>query len=210
MAVVVPAKTTSVSKEQALAALQRAWGPLTRELAQSLLSLVWIETGGGNLKNWNPGNISASDSYSGMLWRPPWYPEPTDETPQKYRDLHRAMLNKTAPSGFRAYATIDQGFADFVNQLRHSFPEVVAAAQHGTADQFRQALSQKYSHDYRNPQSTATFEKLRASFAPVVAHLPKGNAHREALIALGVTGAGLGAAYLARATIKAAWRRVFG
>ncbi len=212
MAAVVAAKNTPISKEQALAALQKAWGVvMSRELARSLLSLIWIETAGTQaMKNFNPGNISASDQYSGMLWRPPWYPEPTSDTPQKYADLHKAMLNKTAPSGFRAYGSLEDGFRDFVNQLRHSFPEVVAAGEHGTPDQFRQALSQKYSHDYRNPQATATFEKLQAGFAPVVAHLPSGGSHRAGLAAVALTAAGLGAVYLARSTIKAVWGRFFG
>ena len=162
------------------------------------------------IKNFNPGNISASDNYAGMLWRPPWYPEPTSDTPQRHADLHKAMLNKAAPSGFRAYGSLEDGFRDFVNQLRHSFPEVVAAAENGTPDQFRQALSQKYSHDYRNPQATATFEKLQAGFAPLVAHLPSGGSHREGLIAVGATAAGLGAAYVCRNAIKAGWRKLFG
>lgn len=210
MPVEVPTKTTPVTKQQALAALQAAWGPLSRDLAASLLSLVWIETGGGNLKNFNPGNISAGPQYAGMVWRPPWYPEPDANTPQRIADLHRAMLNKTAPSAFRAYSTLEQGFADFVAQLRHTFPEVVAAAEHGTPDQFREALSQKYSHDYRNPQATATFTKLRESFAPVVAHLPKGAVSWVHVVEVGAGVAALGAAYFGRAALKALWGRLFG
>lgn len=210
MSVEVPAKTTPVTKEQALAALQRAWGPLSRELAASLLSLVWIETGGGKLQNFNPGNISAGSQYTGMVWRPPWYPEPGPNTPQKMADLHRAMLNKTAPSAFRAYATLEAGFTDFVNQLKHTFPEVVAAAEHGTPDQFREALSQKYSHDYRNPQATATFTKLRESFVPVVAHLPSGGSHKAEAIAIAVSAAAIAAGYFGRTTLRALWGRFFG
>lgn len=209
MPVEVPAITTPITKEQALAALQKAWGPLTRELAASLLSLVWIETAAGKLQNNNPGNISASSQYAGMIWRPPWYPEPTASTPQKLADLHRAMLNKTAPSAFRAYSTLEAGFADFVNQLRHTYPEVVTAAEHGTPDQFREALSQKYSHGYRNPQATATFTKLRESFKPVVAHLPSAS-HKTEAIVIAATGLALGAAYVGRATLKALFQRFFG
>lgn len=182
----VPVKKTPISKEQARNALMVAWGPgLTREIARGLLSLVWIETGAGNLNNNNPGNISASSRYSGKVWRPPWYPEPTESTQPKLIVLHHAMLNNEAPSAFRAYDSLSEGFSDFVSQLRHTFPEVIEAARIGTPDTFRQALSQKYSHDYRNVKATDTFTKLWKDFEPVVALLPS-----EVLVAAPLVEAG--------------------
>lgn len=86
--------------------------------------------------------------------------------------LHAAMLKNQAPSAFRAYDSLSQGFADFVTQLRHSFPEVINAARTGTPDSFRVALSQKYSRDYQNPKATATFQDLWTLFDPVVSLLP--------------------------------------
>ncbi len=168
----VPTVKTPITRGQAFGALQEAWGPgLTRELARGLLSLVWIETGAGNLNNNNPGNISASSQYSGKVWRPPWFAEPTPETSAQNVRLHAAMLANQAPSAFRAYDALSQGFSDFVAQLTHTFPEVLSAAQSGTPDTFRQALSQKYSRDYRNVKATDTFTKLWAEFDPLVSGL---------------------------------------
>jgi len=85
------------------------------------------------------------------------------------------MLANRAPLAFRAYDSHEQGAADFVRKLRHSFPEVLAAADTGDADTFREALSKKYSHDYRNKDSTSQFRALATSFEPLIEHLPTGN-----------------------------------
>ncbi len=168
----VPTVKTIVTKQQALAALMDAWGQgLTRELARGLLSLVWIESGAGKLNNFNAGNISAGPSYAGKVWIPPWVAEPGPDTSARNIDLHAKMLKGQAPSAFRAYDSLSQGFSDFVAQLRHTFPEVIAATT-GTPDGFRQALSLKYSHDYKNPAATNTFTQLWHDFDPVVALLP--------------------------------------
>lgn len=175
MATVVPTQSTPISKEQAFSALVRTWGPdLTRQLARGLLSLIWIETArGGSVKNFNPGNISANPkTYPGLVWLPPWVAEPTDETSPRNVSLHAAMLKGQAPSAFRAYNSLDEGFIDFVRQIKRSFPEVIAGAQTGSPDDFRVALSQKYSHDYRNVAATKTFESFFKLFDPIVSSLP--------------------------------------
>lgn len=182
--------TTPLSKAQALAALEAAWGPgLSREVARGLLSLAWIETNRGNLQNYNPGNLTAGPSYAGKIWRPPWYYEPAEGASQRTVDLHTAMLRGKAPSAFRAYDSAKAGFADWVNSLKRTFPEVVTAATHATPDGFREALSQKYSGDYKNKQSTVTFQKLFIEWQPLVAHLP--SAHRAGHWLAVVSAAGL-------------------
>ncbi len=186
--------TTPLTKAQALSALQTAWGPgLTREQARGLLSLVWIETARGNLQNYNPGNLTAGSGYTGKVWRPPWYYEPSAGASQRTVDLHTAMLRGKAPSAFRAYDSAAAGFKDWVNAMRHTFPEVVQAAQHATPDGFREALTQKYSGDYKNKQSTATFQKLFAEWQPVVAHLPSGHTAARWLGLVAAAGVGFGA-----------------
>lgn len=183
----VPVKKTPITKEQALSGLMYAWGyGLTREIARGILSLIWIETANGkSLNNKNPGNISASSKYIGKVWRPSWYFEPTPETPPKIVSLHSLMLKGQAPSAFRAYDTLSQGFEDFVSQLKHTFPEVVEAAKSGTPDDFRIALSKKYSHDYRNPASTKTFESLWSTFEPMVSFLPSESSKSVPLVVSG-------------------------
>ena len=174
MSIEVPMTGTPIDKVGAFSALKAAWGEgLTRELARGLLSLVWIETGAGkSMKNFNAGNISASSKYTGKVWRPTWFAEPTADTSPRDRDLHEKMLKGQAPSAFRAYDSLAQGFQDFVAQLQHTFPEVLVNAETGTPDTFRQALAQKYSHDYSNPKATATFTSLWRDFDPIVLSLP--------------------------------------
>ncbi len=186
----VPRRGIAIGKQEAFDALSKAMGGMSRELAAMLLSLAWIETGGGTFQNYNPGNLTAGPKYTGKVWRPPWYPEPSADATQRTKDLHAAMLKGTAPSAFRAYDTLAQGMSDWVAALKHSFPEVLQAAEQGNPETFRQALSQKYSHDYRNTQSTATFAKLKKGFDPIVAglHSSHGVFHK---VVWGVAGLGL-------------------
>jgi len=194
----VPMQGTPIDKQTAYDALTHAMGGLSRELASMLLSLIWIETGsGGSLKNYNPGNLTAGPNYTGKVWRPPWYPEPGPDASQRTKDLHAAMLKGTAPSAFRAYDSLAQGMADWTAALKHTFPEVIKAGEQGNPETFRQALSQKYSHDYRNTQSTATFAKLKKGFDPLTAHLHSSHSvlHKVigVLAAAGVAGVAWGA-----------------
>lgn len=173
---IVPAVRTALTSTQARDALLAAMPALDRETAALLLSLVWVETGAGSLMNFNAGNISAGPSYPGLAWRPPWFSDVTH--PQ-----HQRMLDGKAPSAFRAYSSAPEGFADFARQLRGTFGSVLAAGATGDPAAFVQALHDSgYSRDY-NAAHIPTFAKLRAQFAPLVAHLPAG----------GLAAAGVGA-----------------
>jgi putative peptidoglycan binding protein len=130
----------------------------------SLLSLIWIETAAGkSVQNHNYGNISASSAFSGSAWRPTWF-EIDESSSERDKSLHRAMLEGKAPSAFRAYDTPEAGMGDFVKQIQRGFPEVLAASDTADPDAFRVALSQKYSKDYSNPNSTKSFASLFRQF----------------------------------------------
>lgn len=170
---IVPAIATPVTAEHARDALLAAKPGLDRESAALLLSLVWVETGSGTgMRNWNAGNITASDAWTGPAWRPPWFLD--SENPHLH-ELHERMLKGEAPSAFRGYGSSAEGFADFVRVLEHSFASVLHAAASGDPAEFVRALHESgYSKDY-SPAHIATFASLRHSFAPLVAHLPAGS-----------------------------------
>lgn len=170
---VVPMQTTPISQLQAVNGLLAVMPELSRESASLLLALIWIETGAGkSLQNNNVGNISAGSSYTGSAWRPPWFPEPAPDASARTRHLHEEMLAGRAPSAFRAYPSLVEGFQDYKAQLLRSFPEVIRAAETGDAHTFTTALGQKYSKDYANNEPAAVnIGKLQNSFLPLLGGL---------------------------------------
>lgn len=165
----VPMKTTPVSSAQVAAAFIPAYKKIFGEDAgpvagPMLLSLAWIETARGtSMQNYNVGNITAGKTYSGAKWEPPWV-NVTDASSARNKALHEQMVKGLAPSAFRSYPTLDAGMEDFLRQLKSTFQEVIAAAKTGDPDKFRVALSRKYSGDYKNTKSTATFVQLQKDF----------------------------------------------
>lgn len=164
---VVPRTRTPVTMQQVRDLLLNAY---TSELGRapsksalgSLSALVGIETARGSaINNFNFGNISASESFRGDAWRPPWFeilPGSDEDTPRN-RAVHEMMIAGKAPSAFRAYPDRSAGMREFVAIVHRSFPEVLSAAELGDPEAFRAALAQKYSKDYENTKST---ESLRA------------------------------------------------
>lgn len=205
----VPMTKTPVTAADAKAAVAAAFRdsmgrPATDKELPLLMALVWLETGRGkSVQNYNLGNISANEeTYSGDAWRPPWYPEPGPDTSARNVKLHQDMLDGKAPKAFRAYDTLQAGAEDFTNQLKKSFPEVIDAAGTGDATEFRDALAQKYSKDYKNTPP-ATFESLAKEFgatdeqvkpAPTPAPAPKTQSRffRKLLIGGAVLALGYG------------------
>ena len=185
---VVPAVATQISAEHARDALRASMPGIDRESAALLLALIWVETGSGvHCYNNNVGNITASDAWSGGAWRPPWF-EPSSDP--HLNDLHTRMLAGQAPSAFRAYDSLTDGFADFVRTLKSTFPTVLTAAATGDPAAFVSALhDSRYSTDY-NAAHIPTFRDLAAHFASLVASFPGGAggvvAGGSAIVALGV------------------------
>jgi hypothetical protein len=171
---VVPAVATQISAEHARDALRAAMPGIDRESAALLLALIWVETGRGvHCYNNNVGNISAGASWPGGAWRPPWFDASSDP---HLGELHARMLAGQAPSAFRAYDSLTDGFADFVRTLKATFPAVLKAAATGDAAAFVAALhDSRYSTDY-NASHIPTFRDLAAHFAELVASFPAGAA----------------------------------
>jgi hypothetical protein len=188
---VVPTVGTPLSATHARDALLAAAPDLDRETAALLLSLIWVESGGGgSLKNNNPGNITAGASWPGDAWLPPWFAPSSDP---HLAALHARMVAGTAPSAFRSYPSAPDGFRDFVGTLRRQFRTVLDAGRSGDPAEFVRALHDSgYSRDY-SPAHVGTFSHLReTTFGPLVSHLPAGAAGSAAgAIAL------VGALYLA-------------
>ena len=160
---IVPAVSTPITAEQAKVALVAALPGIDRETGTLLLALVWIETARGHLMNWNAGNISAGAQWPGNAWRPPWF-ELTAETllHPNLVALHEKMLHGQAPSAFRAYGSLLEGFQDFAHVLQHQFQSVLAAAKTGDARTFVTALHDSgYSRDY-SPAHVPTIAALQS------------------------------------------------
>jgi hypothetical protein len=159
---IVPAVTTPITAPIAAAQL-RQWPEVDANNGPLLLSLIFVETGGGlKTQNYNVGNITAGDRYTDKAWRPPWFEVGPDSSP-KLIALHARMLAGEAPKAFRAYPNFASGFSDFKAQLRTNFPEVLEAADTADARSFVDALSKRYSRDY-GPGHYQTFEALQQRF----------------------------------------------
>lgn len=170
---IVPAVPTPITPEQARVALVAAMPGIDRESGGLLLALVWIETARGHLQNWNAGNISAGPQWPGDAWRPPWF-EVTAETAlhPNLIALHQKMLHGEAPSAFRAYGSLLEGFQDFARVLRTTFPSVLTAARTGDARAFVAALHDSgYSRDY-SPAHVPTMTALQAELGQQFAGFP--------------------------------------
>jgi hypothetical protein len=192
---VVPMHTTPLTPTEARDGLLAAMPGLNRPTAALLLALVWLETARGrSVQNFNVGNITANDRWTGSAWLPPWFAP--GQTDPHLRDLHERMIAGTAPMAFRAYGSAAEGFADFARVLNSQFRSVVAAAGTGDPAAFVHALHDSgYSRDY-NVTHIASVSQLRDQFEALVAHLPAG---------AGVAAGGafvLGAALIAIALLR--------
>lgn len=170
---IVPAVATPITAEQAQVALVAAMPGIDRETGTLLLALVWIETARGHLMNFNAGNITAGAKWTGNAWRPPWF-EVTAETALHPHliELHEKMLHGQAPSAFRAYGSLLEGFQDFARVLHSQFKSVLEAAKTGDARAFVTALHDSgYSRDY-SPAHVPSFTSLQADLGPLFASFP--------------------------------------
>jgi len=166
---IVPATPTPITAEQARVALVAVMPGIDRESGALLLALVWMETARGHLLNWNAGNITAGAKWTGAAWRPPWFELADAQASPKLLELHERMLHGQAPSAFRAYGSLLEGFQDFANVLRSQFQSVLVAARTGDARAFVTALHDSgYSRDYSPahvPGMTALQAELGQQFA---------------------------------------------
>jgi hypothetical protein len=153
-------------------ALVRVVGPTTRDsgakVLPSLMALIWVETGRGQkMFNFNVGNVSASDAYNGDVWRPSWF-ELSESSSSSDKQLHARMLKGEAPSGFRAYQSLDEGLRDLLRLLSSTryarLSELMATDDDGAI--VAELNRSGYSKDY-GPAHVATFQALRAELTPL-------------------------------------------
>ena len=166
MPLVVPRTPTPIAQASLPGLIADAFAgeslPLPGIARMMLAVLSAIETARGRAtNNHNIGNITASETYTGAIFRPAWFElDPgalqRGEINPRLVFLHGEMLANRAPRAFRAYASFDEGARDFARVLVRSFPEVLRAATTPNAENFRAALAQKYSRDYaKRPEETA-------------------------------------------------------
>lgn len=162
---IIPGVPTPITAGQAKVALVAAMPGIDRETGTLLLALVWIETARGHLINFNAGNITAGPQWPGNAWRPPWF-EVTPASSPHLVELHEKMLHGQAPSAFRSYGSLLEGFQDFAHVLQHQFKSVLEAAKTGDARAFVTALHDSgYSRDY-SPAHVPSMTALQAELAP--------------------------------------------
>lgn len=169
---IVPAVATPITAEQARVALVAALPGVDRETGTLLLALVWIETARGHLMNHNAGNITAGPQWPGDAWRPPWFELSDAASSPHLLELHEKMLHGKAPSAFRAYGSLLEGFQDFAHVLQHQFRSVLDAAKTGDARAFVTALHDSgYSRDY-SPAHVPTITALQSELGQQFAGFP--------------------------------------
>lgn len=116
----VPAISRSVTDAQLRAAVDRLAPDISRQQRAHLLALIVLETA-RRPRNWNLGNLAASQSYqqdpSNLFWRPPWY-EVNEDSSERDLRLHQMMLDGLEPSAFRAYPDLDAGLRALLKLLR--------------------------------------------------------------------------------------------
>ena len=142
----------------------RAAGVSGRPL-RMLTTHVAIENGCGGgactgLANNNLGNISLAEASTKNAphWRPPWYPSPTDETPELYRALHAQMLEGKAPSAFRAYDSLEDGARAYADLLRRRYPAMLNAP---TPEAFvKEWASSGYTYGLNEAATLRTFRQI--------------------------------------------------
>lgn len=139
--------------------------PISATQRANLAVIAAVETAGGrSAQNFNIGNITANELYSGRAWRPPWFDPNEASGNERYERLHDEMLAGRAPRAFRAYTSELEGATDFARVLVRSFPRVLAAADSRDAERLRWALAQKYSTDYDRPGVVDAIRKYQRAF----------------------------------------------
>jgi len=135
----------------------------TRPLAELLLAHIWLENRRGSAifeHDW--GNITAGASWTGPIWRPPWYDPPPD-APARILRLHELMLQGKAPSAFRSYPSHDVGSTAYLRLVHGArYRPLITAAASGDVAAFARAVHDTgYCPDCKPGPTAHTLAQLR-------------------------------------------------
>jgi len=136
-----------------------------RNMAELLMTQIWLETGRGkSVQNNSPGNITSAGK-KGDFWRPTWYVVTDESSPRDLR-LNKLMLEGKAPRAFRSYQTPESGFEDYIRFLSSPrYKPLLAAAASGDVASFARAVRDTgYCPDCDPSKTESTFRALRDEF----------------------------------------------
>lgn len=156
----LPRTPTPATMPQIRAALRRSMPEISERTLDYLTAHVAIENGNGRaIVQHNVGNLIATRLESQDYWRPTWFAEPGPDASPTIRRLHAEMLEGRQPSAFRAFGSLEEGLAHFVELVRReryrplleaTTPEAYVAAWHSTG----------YTPDLDEPSTLRTFRQL--------------------------------------------------
>lgn len=130
---------------------QRIGSTPVRQLAEMLLAQIRFE---GNINNNNIGNLSAGSSWTGDVWRPPWFDQAHIDsiadpvTKKKLQAQHDEMVAGRLPTAFKAFKTIEEGVGAYLDLLfKPLYHPLLAAAATGDPVAFATEIHKHYSPD---------------------------------------------------------------
>lgn len=173
-------------------------GAVNQDMLAMLAAQIWIETANGSkLFNNNPGNLIRSNPSAaspGQWYRPTWW---TDTSSKLHAKAHAKP--PTAPQAFRAYMTLNDGMADYLDLLNNPrFEELIIAARAGNPVRYGEAIKASgYAPDWGPANTrnlTGLYELAKGEFFPdepeTVEVDPKDNNALAGLLAAGAVFVG--------------------
>lgn len=167
----VPRQSTPATElevvQPLLHALQDQGLDVSRQAARLMLAQLWLESGRGQrIQNYNPGNLMARffkngsevSVWSGNFWRPPWFEDESHKT-------HSLMVDGKEPSAFRAYPSLDEGIASYVELLSRKAPLLEAFKSGDPSRVARAIVSTGYCPACPVSQTAGTLKSLAGDFA---------------------------------------------
>lgn len=119
------------------------------------MAQIRLETDNGRAsQNWNVGNISQWKDAPSDYWVPPWVRDTSHR-------LHQKWKQGKVPGAFRAYPSLRAGVTDYVERLRHDFPEILQAWLTGDPDQVWRAIRRRYMPDDLGDKAAAALDNWR-------------------------------------------------
>jgi hypothetical protein len=154
--------------------------PLKPHEGLALMTIAAIETTHGrDIINHNWGNVSTTPGDQRGWWEPPWMSDaaivgaPDEAARSRLMRLRKLANEGKVPKAFRAYATHEDGAADFVKTINsESHRRILTAARSGPVAVWRAVskphpdTGRAYCPDCDNDASKKTYQQVWASLAP--------------------------------------------